>query len=124
MIAMNTLTPPPTHAELIAKSTSFSPHAAKLSMLNAMFSKADILNHPEEQIQVLLDIDGDGQLDEDDNGVNFTFISYDVCRRKQRRNQNDENAASTNFFVLSNCMYANQFLFTILILMTNKFFHL
>ena len=47
-----------------------------LCMLNAMFGKADVLNHPEEQIHVLLDVDGDGDLDEDDDEY-FTFIKYD-----------------------------------------------
>ena len=108
---MTTPTPPPTHAELIAMSqarrstawsrdnsdvvpdlhhhvraiadtASLSPHAANLSMLDAMFAKADVRSHPEEQIQVLLDIDGDGQLDEDDDGLDFTFISYDGTRYK------------------------------------------
>ena len=108
---MNTPTPPLTHAELIAKSearmdrarlrdntdedpelydsvrdiadiANLSPHAANLHMLNAMFGKADVLNHPEDQIQKLLDGDGDAQLDEDDDGINFTFIGHDGCRFK------------------------------------------
>ena len=51
-------------------------------MLDAMFGKADIKVHPEEQIQVLLDVDGDGDLDESPDGVNFTFIKYDGVRYK------------------------------------------
>ena len=51
------------HVRVIADTSSLSPHAANISMLDAMFGKADTLNHPEEQIHVLLDIDGDGDLD-------------------------------------------------------------
>ena len=66
----------------IADIANLSPHAANLHMLNAMFGKADVLNHPEDQIQKLLDGDGDAQLDEDDDGINFTFIGYDGRRFK------------------------------------------
>ena len=112
MVAMTTPTPPPTHAELIAMSqarrstawsrdnsdvvpdlhhhvraiadtASLSPHAANLSMLDAMFAKADVKKDPEEQIHILLDVDAEGDLDEDDDGVNFTFIKYDGSRYKQ-----------------------------------------
>ena len=64
------------HVRHIADTASLSPHAANLCMLNAMFGKADVLNHPEEQIHVLLDVDGDGDLDKDDDEY-FTFIKYD-----------------------------------------------
>ena len=70
------------HVRAIADTASLSPHAANLSMLDAMFGKADIKIHPEEQIQVLLDVDGDGDLDENPDGVNFTFIKYDGLRYK------------------------------------------
>ena len=70
------------HVRAIADTASLSPHAANLSMLDAMFGKADIKVHPEEQIQVLLDVDGDGDLDESPDGVNFTFIKYDGVRYK------------------------------------------
>ena len=70
------------HVRAIADTASLSPHAANLSMLDAMFGKADIKVHPEEQIQVLLDVDGDGDLDESPDGVNFTFIKYDGLRYK------------------------------------------
>ena len=65
------------HVRAIADTASLSPHAANLSMLDAMFGKADVRAEVEEQIQVLLDVDGDGDLDEDPDGVKFTFIKYD-----------------------------------------------
>lgn len=68
------------HVRAIADAASLSLHAANLSMLDGMFGKADIMSHPEEQIQMLLDVDGGGDLDEDEDGVNFTFIKYDGCR--------------------------------------------
>ena len=52
-------------------------------MLDGMFGKADIKTDSEEQIQVLLDVDGDGQLEEDDEGVHFTFIKCDGSRYDQ-----------------------------------------
>ena len=51
-------------------------------MLDGMFGKADIKTDSEEQIQLLLDVDGDGQLEEDDDGIHFTFIKYDGSRYK------------------------------------------
>ena len=70
------------HVRTIADTASISPHAANLSMLDAMFAKADIKKDPEEQIQILLDVDAEGDLDEEDDEVNFTFIKYDGCRYK------------------------------------------
>ena len=67
------------HVRAIADTASLSPHAANLSMLDAMFGKADVRTDIEHQIQVLLDVDCDGDLDEDPDGHVFTFIKYDGC---------------------------------------------
>ena len=70
------------HVRSIADTASLSPHAANLSMLDAMFGRADVKIDQEEQIHVLLDVDAEGDLDEDEDGRNFTFIKYDGSRYK------------------------------------------
>ena len=65
------------HVRAIADTACLSPHAANLSLLDALFARADIEKETETQIQILLDVDGDGQLDEDPDGVKFTFITHD-----------------------------------------------
>ena len=71
------------HVRMIADTAILSPHAANLSILDAMFAKADVKKDPEDQIQILLDIDAEGHLDEEDDGISFTFTKYDGSNYKQ-----------------------------------------
>ena len=74
-------------------------------MLDAMFGKADIGTHVEEQIQVLLNIDGDGQLDEDDDGNNFTFIQALLNINGDCQLDEDDDGDNFTFIKYDECQY-------------------